>query len=323
MNVINFFHRFVGPPPPTPPKASGAVHPIEQRYWAAPIAEFLDRYRFAHPGDASLCLRGDAIQARIFQGGALAVAHLSTDDWLWVAWLSLELEPSTAAPPPLPVQDFLASYRYWTRAYPGQAESRFDDGRTVAQVLAQSLPPAVAFLQHSFDRCVFDQRLAVFARLDCGSDLPCGESLRALLDLDPPTGMEAPGEWTAQWLQGRLYERWAGYGVLYGFTHHSGFALTSGEPRPWLDRLCHPRWPLEAPQSQGAYFDLALLVFAEAALHVVADTIDREGSVLLNRLLGTFATPIDQGRALLDCWRRAYKRDLLLRMDTEEEGRNA
>jgi hypothetical protein len=224
------------------------------------------------------------------------------------------------------VQNFLAAYACWAPRYAGHAlpEMRSEGdapvgGPNARQLLERALPEEVAHLAHSFDDALLDQRLAVWAMVRVAGSIPGSERLRSLIDIDPPVGMESGDQWAAEWLADRLYRRWQVSGLVYGFTHHSGIVLDAGvPPRNSLAGLCRPRWPADAAPSEGAYFDMALLVFAEAALRVAAATrrivgeTQREESAahVLELLRQPLATQHDQGRELLRCWRAVCERDL-------------
>jgi hypothetical protein len=313
MNLISLFHRFVGPPPPEqqPPRPATG-YPIEQRYWSAEIDAWPRAHRHQQRIDPPYVLEWEQTPLRLVAGGAFCTRQVTNGDWLWTAWATVEIDAALSV-----VHRFLAENHYWAPNYPGHMLPLLHDaGNPQANVrmrdlLALAVPADAAkneSLADFFDRPVFDQRLAVFACLDCGEEpLPDGEALRSLLDVDQPSGMEAPAEWTRAWLDRHTYRRWQEQGVLYGFTHHSGIVLH--REKSWMGALCLPPEDLDGPRNRGCYFDLALLAFTEAALSVLAvgSPLAAEAAAHLRRV---FPTPIDQGRALLALWREVYARDL-------------
>lgn len=332
MTLVSLFHRFTGPAPPqAPPPKPADEYAIEHRYWSAPLDAWLRSRRFSRRFDPAAELRTGELRVLLSDGGAHAAACLPSGKWLWSAWMTLEVqnadETKKQEGPRLDaVQNFLAAYRYWAPGYGGHVlpkmrlEGDSPGGEMDArQLLEWALPEEVAHLAQWFDDAVFDQRLAVWAVVRLAGSLPDGERLRSLVDIDPSTGMESPAPWAAEWLVGRVYRRWQLSGLIYGFTHHSGIVLDAGPtPRNWLAGLCRPRWPADAAPSEGSYFDLALLVFAEAALRAAGDTREPvEGTkreqyaqAVEGHLRQGLATPHDQGRDLLRCWRIVCARDL-------------
>jgi hypothetical protein len=325
MNIITFFHRFLGPqPPPTAEPSPLTAFPIEQRYWGETIDHFLRWNRYARRWDAPAPLQVDSLALQLLDGGAHVAAWYADDTWVWTVWVTLGVAQDTSIER---IHEFLATYHHWARNYPGHELPKLaltspQGERTLAmhELLAFALPDSVKGLSDHFSRAILDQRLAVFATLCCPSGLPRGEALRALLDIDSPTGMEAPDDWTSAWLASRTYNRWERSGVLYGFTHHSGVILHTSST--WLPNLCRPRESAAAPPSEGCYFDLALLSFSEAALEILARTSSGDASstrqtraadtvrMTLRRLREAFSTPIDQGRDLLRLWRCVALADL-------------
>ncbi len=327
MNLVSFFHRFLGPPPPetsAPPAATS--YPIEERYWSTPIHAFLSSHRFSKRFVSPLPFRAEELSVRLVSGGAHAAGPACATRWLWTAWATVEIGDSSTSLNTL--QDFLASHHHWAPAYPGQTQPALRHAHdsaakplSIRDLMREALPTEVAHLEAAFDDSVFDQRLAVFAVLRAAGKLPCGEALRSLLDVDPPAGMEAPESWTARWLDGRTYDRWANHGLIYGFTHHSGVVLYRDQT--WLGSLCAPRHPVDAAPNQGCYFDLALLVFIGTALAVLMRRTPPSGLATvpahdhcgasvpgLGELLREPATLVDQGRDLLRVWLRVIQRDL-------------
>ncbi len=331
MNLVSFFHRFLGPPPPeSKPAAPVSALPIEERYWSPAIHNWLMRHRYAVDLDPPTEFTTEHVALKLIASGAHAGGAVDNQSWVWTAWITFSIGTTEAQGnntgserPISSAQRFLTQYHYWAPPYPGSKLAVLrEQGGAELQLPAlfeRALPPEVAHLSQSFSSAVFDQRLAVWASLDTGGIELQGESLRSLLDIDPPEGMEAPQAWGAKWLEGRTYERWKLHGIVYGFTHHSGFVLHNGQS--WLERLCRPRPTNELSGSVGAYFDLALLVFSEIALELAAHAgitgpypREREGcSAALRFILDAFPTPVDQGRDLLRTWRHVYRRDLGLR----------
>ncbi len=329
MNIVSFFHRFVGPPPPESPASvlAGSL-PIEERYWSPPIQDWLLQHRFAADFDPPAEFAAENLTVKLVAGGAHAAGAADEGRWIWTAWITLAVsrpaggdEANTGERTSLflETQGFLSQHHYWAPAYPGHSPRRLRDSSggetTLAGLLEWALPAEVRHLARSFPSALLDQRLGIWAALDTGGLDLRGESLRSLLDLDPPQGMEAPQAWTSAWLAGRTYERWRLHGIVYGFTHHSGFVLHSGQP--WLERLCRPRRAEEISGSAGVYFDLALLVFSEVALDLatrsgveISGRSNCEGCRALRRIQDAFPTAIDQGRDLLRIWRRVCHRDL-------------
>ncbi len=326
MSVVSLFHRFIGPAltgaEGIPRYAEASTLPIEQRYWAEPVDSWLRRRRWARHFDPAIALEGASGIVHLTDGGAHAAVVLPDGRALWTVWATMKFPAQIGV---AAIQSFLAEHHYWAPNYPDHVlpllkEVSTGADRSVREILAQALPNAVAHLAESFEQAVFDQRLAVFGALRTDW-LPQGERLRSLLDVDPPAGMEAPAAWTRNWLTGRVYRRWECRGVLWGFTHHSGFVLHPGHT--WMEHLCRPPADPGGPRNGGAYFDLALIAFTEVALEVLArsdtlvaatenDTVSLAVAAndLLRRLRSAFPTPIDQGRELLSIWRQACRRDL-------------
>jgi len=313
MNVITFFHRFLGPPPrPTPGVRAASQLPIEQRYWSEEIDTWLRTHRYQQRIDAPYTLEWEQAPLRLVAGGALCAGQVLNGDWLWTAWATVEIDAGLSV-----VHRFLADNHYWAPNFPGHMLPLLHDAANpqaelcMRALLALAVPADATTnkcLAGCFDHAVFDQRLTVFACIDCGEDLlPDGEVLRALLDVDAPSGMKAPEVWTDAWLADRTYRRWQEQGVLYGFTHHSGVVVH--QKKSWMRSLCVPPDDLDGPRSRGCYFDLALMVFTEAALSVLASRSSLATAALAH-LRRVFPTPIDQGRALLTLWREVCARDL-------------
>jgi hypothetical protein len=315
VNLVSFFHRLLGPAPPIRAEYRQACdYPIEQRYWSPCFDDAVHARRWARKFDPPMPLTttDEDCTCSLEHSGAAAF-QCNRGQWLWTVWVTLSLDlPADNSTPT--AQRFLSRYHLWAPNFPGDRLPLLGDpdGQqlTMRELLPLHLPDDVPWLPTNFDNAVFDQRLGVFAMLSVPR-LPTGEALRSLLDIDPATGMEAPSEWTERWLAGRLYDRWATHGVLWGFTHHSALLLHAGQD--WLGSLCRPAFPPDGPRNQGAYFDLALLAFSEMALAVVAAQEASAGDPPAKTTVAKgLSTPIDQGRALLDCWRAAYRRDLSL-----------
>ncbi len=248
--------------------------------------------------------------------------------WLWLAWLTVRFTRPVRGVDSWwlsDVQDAVADLAFWGREYPDHVLPAFTLGDrpalTLIEHLERLLPSDAAHLGPYLRDGVGDRRLAVWSLIDTVPIPDDFEILRSLLDVDPGAGMEAPADWTRDWLRDRLYRRWADSGVLFGFTHHSGVVLRDGAP--WLEGLCRPRYPLDTPGGAGCYFDLALLVFAEAALELEVRRLKvsaalgsespavHEGAEKLLWALGTAVwSPVDQGRLLAQQWRRIVRRDL-------------
>lgn len=327
--------------------AALTMPPPEERYWSEPYDRWVSggrwARRFARPLDMS-------VEAASGESGALAaglrLALTDAGTWLagevqdgfgpadlpgvWLSWLTFEvaaaaepLGPAAATEARASAQALLADLRHWAPAYPGHRLLRLsdDDGwtGTVADLLGRCAAGEAAEALAGLRVPVFDQRMAVVACADTGSGLPRGEALRAWVDVDPPAGMEASRDWTARWLEGRLYDRWADAGVLHGFTHHSAVALRSGAE--WLPALWRPRHPLDGPRGAGCYFDMALMVLGQCALETVAGQTSHElpgGAVRISRAAAPLpfgapqmvVTPVDQGRTMHALWLGRARADL-------------
>ena len=335
-------HRFRGPAPRGLEESGrhAEVFPApESQYWSPVLDAYLMRGRLARRLDMPITLRADSEKLKAVQrqhkvdslvveavdAGAWPVAPID-GQWVWLAWLTLRLSVAEADKPQATfaqVQTFLADYHLWAPNYVGaQLPVLGSDATahgTVLDVLADCLPASAQYLGPSLGDGVFDQRFGVWALVDTGVFPPDERTLRALVDVDPPSGMEAVTAWQDRWLSERIYRRWPE--VIYGFTHHSGVVAHAG--LPWLETLCRPRYPISEPRGAGCYFDMALLVFGECALEAevrrlraarglgLADEVPTDVADGTLRALGEVVwSPIDQGRALAALWRRVARSDL-------------
>lgn len=324
MTLVSFFHRFIGPPPPPQVIRPLSSWTPSDRYWAPTIDSFLRRGRFSTALSAG-AWRTERCEVQPRHAGAHAAIELSPGEWLWSAWLTATVRGAEPDDERLAAQDFLAGAAAWRPLHPGFVQPRLaredaSASTTVDRLLASSLPDDVRDLvTGALDQSVIDDRLCVLVLVDRPAP-KAADALRAWLDVDPAQGMEAPQDWAQQWIEGRVYRRWAQHGTTFGFSHHAGVCF-SAKPPPWMTSLFEPRSDPDAPPARGAYFDLALLAFTEAALlaisHGSALTSGRgergaptEARSTLRRLRSTFSTAADQGRALLRTWRRAIDEDL-------------
>lgn len=324
MTLVSFFHRFIGPPPPaTREPRDLAAYPRTLHYLSPPLDRWVRSRRFARGLDASPPLRSGDCGVRLLQCGAHAAVKLDHERFLWSAWLTAEIESPPTDVGRASVQSFLATAAAWRPLFPGFTPAELsgrDDDRpaTLATLMATCLPGELPReIAPSLDRVAFDDRLCVLAAVDVAApDDP--ESLRAWADVDPPSGSGAGSTWSRRWLSGRVYDRWSAAGTTLVFTHHSCVCFAAAAP-PWLRGLFRPRDDFDGPPSTGAYFDLALLAFAEAALDAMSrggslaahSSNDREvADASLQAIRSSLVSVSDQGRAMLGVWRRAMSADL-------------
>ena len=350
--TVTMVHRFRGPAPREIGERERVAAP-EDQYWSPVIDAFLMRGRLARRLTEPMVLHAESEVLKTLQherkarslvveatdAGAWPVSPnglqsaqtedpsaSAGDQWVWLAWLTLRLSVDEADGHDnalAQVQSFLSEYHVWAPSYPGAPVPVLasDDaaGGTILSILAECLPPTAQYLTASLKDGIFDQRFGVWALVDSGVFPPDDGTLRALIDIDPPSGMDAPAAWRNDWLSVRTYRRWPE--VVYGFTHHSGLVIHGGVP--WIEGLCRPRFPLEGARGEGCYFDMALLVFGECALEAevrrmrtASDLGFAQGASIeiaegtLRALDEALWSPVDQGRALAALWRRVARSDL-------------